>query len=200
MITATTLHRAFIAILPDDKTRAFLRDSIRVFNKEARNFRFVNVDQLHITLEFLGDSVSSESITAITQELSSHKGNFPKPSIGLTELRLGFPGQTMPNVLFWNLSGGQKLKDLTRYIHEEIVDLQLTDVKRHKDHAKLIHHITIGRAKRSISRAHARSVKEIIKGHSFGELPVFTPEVFSIIASELTPKGPVYKTLEEITL
>lgn len=193
-------NRLFIAIFPDENMRSYLRDSIRTFSKDARNFNFVPIDQLHLTLEFLGNSVSNDSLELLTEALQQQSGNFAKPKLTLSTLNFGFPSQNMPSLLFWDIVENKELKDLTTQVHDIARSLNVEDIKRYKDHAKLIHHITIARTKRGMSRAQSRAIKAKIEQTNFGEAPSFEPQHFSLVASTLNAKGSTYKEIQRIAL
>src|SRR3989304_8856948 len=123
--------RLFIAIMPDKKTRDYLRDAIRVLTKYSRNLRFVNVEQLHMTLQFLGHNVTDESLEQIISRLKSIDTN--GITIQMADLHFGFKGQTHPSVLFWEVEDNDKLKQLTKEVQTYVQELNLEDIKKQKD-------------------------------------------------------------------
>jgi 2'-5' RNA ligase len=180
--------------MPDKLTREYLRDSIRVLSKANRNLRFVPIDQLHITLQFIGNSVSSASMNLISERLKSFSG--PKPHISLTEMKFVFQGQANASVLFWDLEDDANLKQVTRDIHTTIQDLELFDIKPTKDQAKLIHHITLARTKRTFSKREVANLLDNFHKNFTRPLPEFDAAEFVIIESHLNKNGNAYKVLE----
>jgi 2'-5' RNA ligase len=193
-------RRLFIGIVPDKITRDFLRDSIRILNRYSRNLRSVSVDQLHMTLQFLGNNVTDASLEAITDQLQRKLQRQNSIMIKLDELNFGFKGQSSPSVLFWTVEQSPELKQLTNEIHTLVQELKLEDVKRQKDQSRLIHHITVARTKRTFSRREVRSLMQKFQSEFRLQPAAFKAESFSIIESLINKNGNVYKTLETFPL
>ncbi|MFQ5492806.1 MAG: RNA 2',3'-cyclic phosphodiesterase [Candidatus Dojkabacteria bacterium] len=196
----TSHHRVFLAFRFPKNVRDFLRDNIRHLSKRDRKLRFVNIDQLHLTLQFLGDNVSTESLVAVSEVLKRLASTLASPEIKITNSSFGFPGQTVPRVVFWDVEHTKSLVDFTKTVHDSVRDLDLPDVKRQKDHSKLIHHITIARVKNSISRGEARRLRTIIGDFNQALPEPFKPKSLDIIESSLTKKGSSYKLYESFPL
>ena len=190
--------RLFIAIMPDKKTRDYLRDAIRVLTKYSRNLRFVNVEQLHMTLQFLGNNVTDESLEQIISRLKSIDTN--GITIQMAALHFGFKGQTHPSVLFWEVEDNDKLKQLTKEVHTYVQELKLEDIKKQKDHSKLIHHITLARTKRTFSHNEVKKLMEKFNKDFTQEPPAFSPAEFVIMQSVFNKNGNVYKIIETFPL
>ena len=190
--------RVFLALFPDDKTLEATRDVVRSFKKEARNLRFLNLDQMHITLQFLGNSVSNDSIEYISEELERHKSELSPQVIRLTDVMFGFPGQRIPKLIYWDVESTNELKTFTRDVHGFIKDLELPDINPQKDHAKLIHHMTLGRVKNSASKSLAKNIKSIIQGINIDKVEFKATEL-AFVSSTLTNTGPVYRFIKKVS-
>ena len=188
--------RLFLAAFPSQETLEDLRDIFRGLDKIKRNFRFVNLEQIHITVKFLGGDISSESYEAISGAVSNIMQNLKAPVIAPEELMFGFPGQQYPTALFLTVEPNRDLDNLIGEIHDVVKDLKLPDVIRFKDRRKVVNHITIGRTKRSVSKSLTRSTREAVKNLNIN-IREFIPTELYFVESILTPKGPVYRKLSK---
>lgn len=183
--------RSFIGInLPFDLSRK-ISSHLKIFSKENRNFNYTNIEQYHITLQFLGDMVSSESLQLISQRLKPVFSQIEKPLIETGQMKFGHKSQIIPTVLFLEIQPSSELLEITRNIHYVIKDLNLPDVRREKDYKKLIYHVTLARAKHHISRSFGRNIISIIRSN---DIPFYTfkPTHISLLNSRYTIKGHNY--------
>lgn len=190
-------YRAFIAIVPPQEPRAYLRDVNRKLKKFARNFRFVAIDQLHITLQFLGNSVSGESIRQIESQLSDVLRSQEPFEVTINKLCFGFPGQNVASLLYYDLKENKSLKDLVTEIHNSTKELGLGDVKKKKDHSKLINHLTVARTKHDMSRSFTREVNDFLATLKIESVSFEVAQV-QIISSEFKDNKSVYTSLVDL--
>lgn len=191
-------HRAFLAVKPDKATTNFFRDTIRVIQKSARNVRFVAVDQLHLTLQFLGAALSDESIALITSALAATKPE--SVEIKLTNFHFGFSGQKKPELFFWGVEPTPELKRLTGTLHDTVKRLDLPDVKPQKDYAKLIYHFTLGRTIRSFSKQEVIQLTNKVELAGLIQPPAFKVKEFFLYESIGDRKGNSYKVMRTFPL
>ncbi|MCA9379702.1 RNA 2',3'-cyclic phosphodiesterase [Candidatus Dojkabacteria bacterium] len=175
-------YRAFLAVTPTEEIKSELRDINRQFKRYARNFKFVPLDQLHITLQFLGNSVSGHSLGLIQDNLQSMCAEWSEFEVKIDKLNFGFRGQIIATHLYYSLEEDSELNQLTKSIHEATKSLGLMDVNKKKDHGKLINHMTIARVKGHTNRRFTREVKEFIDTLTFPKLK-FTISEVKIISS-----------------
>lgn len=155
-------YRAFLAVTPSKEIKSELRDINRKFKKYARNLRFVPLDQLHITLQFMGNGVSGYSLDVIKNNLSILCHDWNAFEVKIDKLNFGFPGQNVATHLYYSIEDDSQLNQLTKSIHENVKDLGLADVNKKKDHGKLINHMTVARVKGHTSRSFTREVKDFV--------------------------------------
>lgn len=191
--------RLFISIYPPKEIKERVRDIARNFHKNKRQMRFVPMDQLHITLKFLGDDVSEESLNQIIDTFEGHKSEFKKTEISLDELVFGFERQIRPKVLLLQAEQSEALDKLTQTMHNLIKNLSISDIAGKKDRSKLIHHMTIARARPNVNRRFKKEVTNITKNLELDEL-TFTAKQISIIESVLSNKGPIYREAYSLKL
>ena len=194
MFNESYTYRTFLAVIPPKEILDNIRDNNRLFKKRARNFRFTPIDQLHITLQFLGNAVTYENLNIIGNLINTIVQRDFNYTLSIGNLRFGFPGQNIASLLYYEVEVDKDFKTLTKSIHDAIQLLDLPDIKKKKDHAKLINHITIARTKGNLSRSFTREVNnEIGKMHI--EPMQFKVTKIHLISSELKDKGPQYNIL-----
>ncbi len=189
-------YRAFIAVTPSREAKEYLRDINRELKNFSRNFKFVAIDQLHITLQFLGDSVSGQSISQIEKRLSLITRTQQPFNITIDRLSFGFPAQNIASLLYYNLVDDYDLRDFTLNLHNSLKTLGLNDIKRKKDHAKLIHHLSIARTKHDMSRSFTKEVNEFISTLNIKPI-TFEVQGIQIVSSIFKNNKTTYNILVE---
>jgi len=191
--------RLFIGIFPPQDIISRIRDSIRKLDKIKRNLKFVPYDQMHITLKFLGNSVSDESYDKIVKSLNRITPSLSQIKISFDNIWFGFPGRRYPHVIFFTISKNKELDALSKTIHEEIKELKLLDTIRRMDNKKLINHLTIARTKHSISASFARNTRKLLQEFQVSDMSFVADEII-LIRSDLTNTGPLYKKMARFKL
>ncbi len=189
--------RLFLGLFPDDKTRAYLRDFRQRMVHYKRSLKFCEIDQMHITIKFLGNEVSQDTAHRYFEELRSNISDTKEFKYDFGSIEFGFPYQVTPNVLYLGVNESSEFDMLSSKATEVSKLFSSSELVTKQDRKKLIHHLTIARSKQSGSRAFARKLKKEFE--SF-EVPDFesTAEAVTLVESKLTPQGPVYKRLGEI--
>jgi 2'-5' RNA ligase len=177
--------RTFIAIDLPDPVRKDLAGYLRRISGGKRDYKWVAVENLHITMAFLG-SVDYEDVNNITSAMERAAGQ----STGFPA-RLGAVG-TFPSVIWVGLSEGDKeCRGVYQKLREALMDadFRLDDKRYHP-------HITLGRSRR-------RMVPEERKWFEGNEPPTSRPfkvEELVLFESRLHPKGPEYIPLQRVKL
>lgn len=191
--------RLFIAVFPDVQTRTYFRDIKQSLSKYKRNFKFTPLDQIHLTIKFLGNDVDYEVYSEYSEALKYHLSEFPKFEYQIDDLQFGFPGQTLPEILFSNVKDSSELNELTTLSADIAKNFGKYSIVSKKEHKKLIHHFTLARLKSSISKAFGRAFDEVISELPKPEFKSIASEI-AIVESFLDDSGPTYKILDSITL
>jgi 2'-5' RNA ligase len=182
--------RAFIGIDPDNETREELltiqRDKLKI--DQFSSVKAVDPRIAHITLSFLGNITSSE-LSAITEALGSI--SFHPFCVTLSGIGV-FPSMKKIRVIHVGLSDSEDMRTL----HELIVEALKG---RHGPDKKFDPHITLGRVKRTIP-AELKLLAATIAPLSTSFVGYLNVSSFQLKRSTLTPKGPIYDTLEEFRL
>ena len=155
-----TYHRLFICLMPDKNIRNQARDIRRKLAKFSYKFSFVNLEQIHLTLKFLGNKVSSHIADDIIEELNTT--TLPQVNIRTETIEFGFPGQKKPNVLYLTTYANDALNTLVDEIQSMVRQYHPSEVITKKDNEKFFSHMTIARVKKDISRSQIKQIREII--------------------------------------
>jgi RNA 2',3'-cyclic 3'-phosphodiesterase len=180
--------RVFIALEIDSKVRnelARIQKELQILLKEP-SIRWVSVDQIHLTLKFLGYT-SAQSINPLKERLKNICETFEGFELCTRDLG-GFPSLRKAEVLWVGLDKEITiLESLQTKIEEAAVEFSEEKSKR-----KFRAHLTLGRVRRASEK---RNIAKILANHyiSFGT-SWFVKKV-SLYQSHLSPKGPVYEVL-----
>jgi 2'-5' RNA ligase len=157
----------------------------KITNVEA-DVKFVEKENLHITLKFLGE-VTPSVIANIQKALSEIKF---KPFNVVVKGIGAFPNYRNIRVVWVGIEEGvEELKSLQSRIDEELVVLGF---KREKD---FIPHLTIGRVKSGRNRDKLISILNEFRDFTFGRQLIDT---IHLKKSILTSRGPIYSNLYSI--
>lgn len=195
--------RLFLAIFPPKEYLDYFRDTLRKFNKEKRNLKYIPVDQMHLTIRFIGPRVSFESKQALVEEFMKHEGHFGNVELEVTGVKLGFPfqGIKQKRILIAKLKHNDTLQNCTKATHRIIKELKFEDTIYWKAKYAENYHLSLARLKPSATHKSAKEVIKITEGLQKPKLePFIAKEMYfveSIIQNDLSP---VYKKLEKITL
>ena len=183
--------RLFLAFdLPLDLKRQ-LHANNRIFNKENRNFNFVTPEQMHLTIKFLGNNVSSKSMIKIIEAVNDVIKDVYPMSLEINSLRFGFPHQTIPKIIFYNILPTVELDNLYKAIGYRIKKLELSDILATSFIKKEVYHLTVARLKHQPNRGFGRKIRTIIKEFEFEPISFPVNEFWlmeSVLDKSNTPK------------
>jgi 2'-5' RNA ligase len=179
--------RTFIALeLPERVRKEIFKEFENLKNLGLASGNFVERDNFHLTLKFLGD-ISEETIVKIKEKLS--EVDFSK--FEMTTGKIGFfPSEKYIKVIWIELISNQ-----LKFI-KDIVDEKLSEIGINKDEREFSSHVTVARIKAIKDKD---KFLEKIKELKIKKLK-FEIDKICLIKSELMREGPVYKTLEEFKL
>lgn len=170
--------RLFIAIPVPDNVKDLLV-SAQLKLKHAKMV-LVKKEAMHVTLKFLGE-VPESKMDEIKKRLSGVR--FEKCGMRLDGLGV-FPASGAPKVVWIGLKPKQKLVELHQHIEQALSGLFPAGEHFHA-------HLTLARVKLVENK---KEFKELLK--TISVLPLeFDVKSFELVASTLTPEGPVYKVL-----
>lgn len=193
--------RLFISInLPPE-----LHDHCRQLQKRFPSMK--NVDEFHLTLQFLGDNIGEQFLPRLNGALKSIEF---KPF----EIKLGqprrFPNEFEPKGVWIDCDGGKALKELADRIRK------IMDKTGFRPDKPFVAHVTLGRYKKATAnlldsrlpfsvllRQGYEGLRRINRGNDKkgenddSETKSFVTDRFYLMQSHLTPEGPNYKILSE---
>jgi len=181
--TEGRLMRLFTAIeLPDDVKRELAR--LRV---DIPGARWVPVDQIHLTLAFLGE-VEEAAIERLTEKLA----RIQAPEFQLRFSGTGcFPDHSRPRVLWVGLELEPRLKKLAAQVREAVLACGIPQEERF-----FSPHITLARLKIPASK----ETGVFLDQHNKLRLPVLRVQEFTLFLSRLTPQGAVHVPIRSFSL
>jgi RNA 2',3'-cyclic 3'-phosphodiesterase len=184
--------RAFIAIALPDHIRASIKGACDILKKTGADVKWVEPENAHLTLKFLGeiDEQTAETVTTAMQESCADIGTF---SLSVSSLG-AFPGIANPRVIWIAVAqGSAQAAELAGRLQARLAPLGMQEDRPFSAH------ITIGRTRSSRNR------KELSAALQSPALPHQSPAPFEIrsitlFKSALSPKGPTYTPLFEAPL
>lgn len=163
-------------------------EELSKLKKPAPGVKWVEKENLHLTLRFLGE-VEERKVPGLKKELTC----LSLPAFNLVSAGPGaFPSWQQPRVLWWGVRGQtpvdwQRLLKLKREL-----DLALATWGLAAERGKWQPHITLARFKEGGSNDWQPPARL--------DLPSWSVRSFALIASTLTPRGPIYRNLCEFSL
>ena len=182
--------RAFIAVEIDQSLKQKISELISKLKKSDTNIKWVNENQIHFTLKFLGNIEESkvQAISAVLKSITSHSKEF-----ALTLSDIGaFPNMKRPRVIW---IGADKGADNLKILADKI-EIELEKLGFEKEKREFKSHLTLGRVKNSKNKK--RDSDHFLKlqkwSLSLGEIKI---DKLILFQSTLTPKGAIYTPLSE---
>ena len=183
-------HRVFIAInLPEEIKRELAKYEEKWPELPAK---WTKSDQLHITLEFLGDLTDQElaEVCKIANEAASRHKIF---SINLEKVLYGPPKKFPPRMIWAEGEKSSDLKDLKQDLQECLKE----EIAFRPEGKGFVPHITMARIRewdfKKIDPEERPEINEEIN-------LTFAAESIEVMESELRRGGPVYTVLESCPL
>ena len=181
-------ERLFLALKLPLETKREINNILKSFTKEGRNFEFVEPDQLHLTLKFIGGDISQSSINLLIEAVKPIINSIKIGEVPIDTLKFGFPKQTIPKILYFNASNNDELTDLVTKMNRSIRKLDLHDVFNIIVGKKNIFHITVGRIKHSSNRHYKLKIINLINDINFKPFIFSSEKVFLIKSSVVNKK------------
>ena len=176
--------RTFIAIEASDGIYAKALDAIGLLSPLTDNVRWVAPDNLHWTLQFLGDVADTEIYT-VCREVSRATADFESFELQGLAIR-AFPSIQKPRTIWL---GGGTGADVLCALQDRIEEL-MADLGFRPDRQRFTPHLTLGRVQRGSHAGVALSEKLADLADFEGGL-MEVGEVI-VFGSELTREGPLY--------
>jgi 2'-5' RNA ligase len=160
----------------------------------ARSVRWVRTESIHLTLKFLGDTLT-EKLPNIKQALAAVARHAPTATFTVEGVGC-FPNPRRPRIVWAGI------KDPTGCLEvlQDTVGEAMTHFGYEREKRNFKPHLTIGRVNRRTSRDDAAQVGAAVASSTVGLLDEVSVDRFDLIHSVLKPTGAEYTTLEEFPL
>lgn len=177
--------RAFLAIDVDEDLKAKMYKIIKKFKQIDANIKYVELENLHLTLKFFGD-IDTEGIDLLSSKIESVVSNFDNFTVKIKGCG-AFPNNNRIKVIWFGLDDDE----IVRKLHDEL-DKEFVKLGFDKDR-KFSTHLTIGRMKSAKGKNKVKSTIEEFSDVEIGEMSV---DRIILKKSTLTPQGPIYDDLK----
>lgn len=150
--------------------------------------RWVDADQIHLTLKFLGD-VSPKNLEIIKKIVATEAAKRNTMEIGIGGID-AFPKKHQPRIIWVRVEAPAELDDLRQGIESGVARLGYEH-----DKYDFTPHLTLARVSRKTSGKDVRKIGEVLHTFKVGYLGAARVEEVHVYRSDLRPTGPVYKKL-----
>lgn len=185
---ASGLLRAFIAVdIPDGEVKERILEFQRTISQTGADLKLVELENIHITLRFLGDVT-----TATAEDLKTELGRVKFSPFKVTLRGVGvFPDYGRINVVWVGIDEGNiGLLDLYGKINRSLGRIGIPPDRR-----GLSPHLTVARVRSGRNRESLSKTVAELTTSEFGSIEVNS---FHLKQSTLTARGPIYQSLQEI--
>lgn len=183
--------RSFIAIDLKEKIREKILEKTKELKNTKADLKFVEKENLHLTLKFLGD-IGNKEDKLIRKRLKKVLQKFDRFKISLEGAGV-FPNFDYIKVIWIGVKeGSERVKNLNKRICEALSDIEIK-----KSRHEYTPHITFARMKSGRGKEKIEGLVKGLKGEEFGKQKV---EKIHLKKSELKEGGPVYSDLRVFKL
>ena len=183
------LLRAFIAIeIPLEIREAVYKATDSLQKGIGSSVRWVPVENLHLTLKFLGD-VSPTNVEMLSQMLLAEADLFPCFDLRLHGLG-SFPNLKRPRVIYIGVQTPATFEGLQRGIESASRKLGYESEER-----GFSPHLTIGRVRQNATAAEQQTIRRTLEEPRIDSLGNARVDSVHLYKSDLKPTGSVYTRL-----
>ena len=181
--------RSFLAIDLDEDLKPKINDLINEFQEIDAKVKYVELENLHLTLKFFGD-IDDEGLNLLIEAIENVVSKFNPFKINIKSCG-AFPNKKHIRVIKLGIEDDTILKDLHKKLDKEFVQLGFDKDK------KFSTHLTIGRVKSAKNKDLIKECIEEFEDIEIGEMEV---NQISLKKSTLTSSGPIYEDLKVFKL
>lgn len=179
--------RAFIAI--DIGINEKIREIYELLGKTKARLKLVEPQNIHLTIKFLGE-IDSSMVEKIKNEMEEAIEGI-KPFVAKLKGIGAFPDERHIRVIWIGFYDDGETINISKNIDERLAKYGFRKEKDYKPH------VTIARMKSREGREEIRRIIEENKEKEFGEIKC---QAIKLKQSILTPQGPIYRTIREVSL
>ena len=179
--------RAFIAI--DVGINEKIREIYEMLDKTKARLKLVEPKNIHLTIKFLGE-IDSGMVEKIKNEMEEAIREV-EPFVAKLKGIGAFPNERRIRVIWIGFYDNGETINISKNIDERLVKYGF---KKEKDFKP---HVTIARMKGMEGKEEIRKIIDENKEKEFGKIKC---QAIKLKQSILTPQGPIYKTIQEVSL
>jgi 2'-5' RNA ligase len=181
--------RTFVAVELSEDVRRALRDVQARLRASGADVKWVEEENLHLTVKFLGE-VQDERLVNVIAAMRLAVASLTTFSVSIGGIG-AFPSLTRPRVVWAGLqAGGEPFKAL-----RERVETAMDDIGFPREGRAPHPHVTLGRVR---DPRRLKRLPELLKAEPTETLGTMTVEKLTVMASQLSPKGPRYTPIEYV--
>jgi RNA 2',3'-cyclic 3'-phosphodiesterase len=188
--------RTFVAIRLEERVHARLERLMSELRgaMPARAIRWVAAENIHLTLEFLGD-VESTRMELVTKALRVAAAEAAPCEIQVAGMGC-FPNMRAPRVIWAGVQESTgALLALRGVVRRELRKLELV-----RDEREFSAHLTLGRVRQEAPPSAVREIGQVVEKAKTGNLGKQDVSSIHLFRSDLRPDGPIYAVLAEFPL
>jgi 2'-5' RNA ligase len=155
--------------------------------------RWVGVENIHLTLKFLGD-VSLSNLKMLTDMLHSEVSSHRQFDISVGGVG-AFPNNRQPRVIWVGVEAPQELHTIQNGIESAAATLGYSREER-----AFSPHLTMGRVSRNANSGEVKAISQSFERIHVGFLGVTCVEKIHLYRSDLLPSGAVYTRIFSTSL
>lgn len=187
--------RAFIAINISTEIEQRLKIISQDLQQSLRGtpVRWVLVENIHLTLKFLGD-VSVSNLDLLKKMLDSETMGHPPFEFSVGDLG-AFPSIRRPRVIWVDVQAPPDIPALQRGIDNETARLGYAQEER-----PFSPHLTLGRISRNATSDDLRKISEVLSSFKVGYVGTAKVSAVYLYRSDLHPSGAIYTAIHSAPL
>ncbi len=184
------VFRAFIAV---DLSREVLDQVAKVMEGLREEIgghamRWTPIENMHLTLKFLGD-VSLSNVDRVKEIIRTSAAGYPIFAVSVGGVG-AFPSLLQARVVWAGVEGPPDLGAVQRMIDGDTARLGYASEER-----PFKPHLTLGRVSRNVTSQEAQKIAQVLKEKKVGFLGVTQVKEVHLFRSDLQPHGAVYTCL-----
>ncbi len=185
-----SVFRAFIAVDLSPEVLDRLSQVVKGLREEIGDqaVRWVPIENMHLTLKFLGD-VSLSNVDRVKEIIRTSAAGYPLFAVSVGGVG-AFPSLLRARVVWAGVEGPPDLISVQRMIDVETARLGYASEDR-----PFKPHLTLGRVSRNISSRDLQKIAQVLKDKKVGFLGVTQVKEVHLFRSDLQPSGAVYTRL-----
>jgi 2'-5' RNA ligase len=181
--------RAFIAVeIPLEIRQDVQHATSNLRRDTASLIRWVAVENMHLTLKFLGD-IPSANVEVLTQMIHTEADSFNCFDVSLTGIG-SFPSSKRPRVIYIGIQAPAALEAFQRQLESATHRLGYTAGER-----AFAPHLTIGRVRQNIPVDDQQRIRSALEESTIDSLGTASVNSVHLYKSDLKPTGPLYTKL-----